>query len=66
MIQKHVQGECLMTKMDESQMLTIVANIIEKNGCRLVDFDAENQTINIEGPEEAKVQCAIELEEVLG
>ena len=55
-----------MTKMDESQMLTIVTNIIEKNGCRLVDFDAENQTINIEGPEEAKVQCAIELEEVLG
>jgi hypothetical protein len=55
-----------MTKMDESQMLTIVTNIIEKNGCRLVDFDAENQTINIEGPDDAKVRCAIELEDILG
>jgi hypothetical protein len=56
----------MMTKMDESKMLTIVTNIIENNGCKLVDFDAENRTINIEGPEEAKVQCAIDLEEILG
>jgi hypothetical protein len=55
-----------MSKMDAAQMLTIVTNIVEKNGCRLVDFDPENRTINIEGPEEAKIQCAIDLEEILG
>lgn len=55
-----------MTEMNDAQILTIVTNIVEKHGCKLVEFDPENRIINLEGPDDAKVECAIALEEVLG
>ena len=54
---------------DENQgdmtLLSMVTQVVEKHGCRLVDFDPENQIINIEGPEEAKVACALALQDLL-
>jgi len=55
-----------MDAMEEAQLLTIVTHIVEQHGCRLVDFDPDNQIINVEGPEEAKTQCAMALASVLG
>ena len=55
-----------MAELDTAQMITIVKNIVENHGCRLVDVDLENKIINIEGSEEAKTQCALALQEVLG
>ncbi len=55
-----------MAELDSAQMVTIVTQIVEKHGCRLVDIDLENKILNIEGSEEAKTQCALALQEVLG
>jgi hypothetical protein len=55
-----------MSELTDDQILTIVKNVVEQHGCKLVDFDLENQVINIEGPEEAKAECALALQEVLG
>lgn len=55
-----------MNTLREDQLLTIVKNVVEQNGCRLVDIDFDNHILNIEGSEEAQAQCALALEEVLG
>lgn len=55
-----------MTDRDDSQLLTIVQNIVESHGCKLASIDFEKALINIEGPENAKAECARALAEVLG
>ena len=55
-----------MSELTDAQILTIVKNVVEQHGCTLVDIDLENQILNIEGPEDAKAECAIALQEVLG
>jgi ribosome maturation factor RimP len=55
-----------MNALKEDQLLTIVQNIVEQNGCRLVDIDFERHILNIEGPEDAQIRCAQAIEEVLG
>ena len=52
--------------LTEAQLLTIVKNVVEKHGCKLVEVDFENQIINVEGTEEAKGRCARALAEILG
>ena len=52
--------------LKDEQLLTIVKNLVEQNGCRLVDIDFDNHILNIEGPDEAQAKCALALEEVLG
>ena len=51
--------------MDDSQVLTLIKDIVANNGCRIVDIDLENQIINIEGPEDAKIQCAVDIGRIL-
>jgi hypothetical protein len=51
--------------MDDSQVLTLIKDIAADNGCRIVDIDLENQIINIEGPEDAKIQCAVDIGKIL-
>ncbi len=55
-----------MDRLQDHQLLTIVKNVVEQHGCRLVDIDFENHQINIEGPEDAQSRCALALEEILG
>ena len=55
-----------MDDMNDPQILTLVTNVVEKHGCKLIDVDLENRIIDLEGPDDAKVNCAIALEEVLG
>jgi hypothetical protein len=50
----------------DDQLLTIVKNVVEQNGCHLVDIDFDNHILNIEGSEEAQARCALALEDVLG
>lgn len=49
----------------DTAMLTMITNLVEKHGCKLVEFDLENKVINIEGPEDAKVACAMALQDLL-
>jgi hypothetical protein len=55
-----------MNALRDDQLLTIVKNVVEQNGCRLVDIDFDNHVLNIEGSEEAQARCAMALENVLG
>ena len=55
-----------MSELKEDHLLTIVKNVVEQHGCRLVEIDFENQRVDIEGPDDAKTRCAVALEEVLG
>lgn len=55
-----------MTELSEAQLLTVVQNVVEKHGCKLVDVDWENRIINLEGPEDAKAGCARAIADILG
>jgi hypothetical protein len=55
-----------MSEMSDDQILTLVTNIVEKHGCKLIDVDLGKRMINLEGPDDAKVKCAVALEEMLG
>jgi hypothetical protein len=55
-----------MGELREDQLLTIVKNVVEQNGCRLVEIDFENHVLNIDGPEENQARCALALQDVLG
>ena len=54
-----------MLDNQESQLLTIIINTVEKHGCKLADVDLENHIINLEGPEKNKEACAKALAEIL-
>ena len=55
-----------MTELNDAQMLTVVQNVVEKYGCKISDFDLEKKIINLEGPEDAKADCARAIVEILG
>lgn len=55
-----------MMNAADSQILTIITNIVEQYGCKIRDIDLDNQIIDIDGPEESKIACALALEDVLG
>jgi len=48
-----------------TRMLTLINSIVLTHECRIVDIDLEQRIINIEGPEEAKIQCAMAIERIL-
>lgn len=54
-----------MTTTDEVTALTLITNIAQAHGCKLIDVDLEKHHIRLEGPEENKIACAIALEEAL-
>ena len=55
-----------MPALDDAQLLTVVQNLVEKHGCRLVDIDFDKATIDLEGPDDTKADCARALADVLG
>jgi hypothetical protein len=54
-----------MLDTKNSQLLTIIANTVEKHGCKLAEVDLENHIINLEGSEKNKEACAKALAEIL-
>lgn len=55
-----------MAELTNTQFLTFVLEVLEKNGCDLADIDFENKVIHIDGSDEAKIECAIALQDILG
>ena len=55
-----------MTELNDAQLLTVVQNMVEKHGCKIADFDLDKKIINLEGPEDAKANCARAIVEILG
>jgi hypothetical protein len=55
-----------MAEQKENQLLTMVQNVVAQHGCRIADVDFDTHTIHLEGPEDAKGNCARAIAEVLG
>jgi hypothetical protein len=55
-----------MTELNDAQLLTVVQNVAEKFGCKIANFDFDKKIINIEGPEDAKADCARAIVDILG
>ena len=51
--------------MSNDQILTLIHHIASDHGCRVIEIDLDNQIINIEGPEDAKLKCAMAIEAAL-
>ncbi|MGB8424705.1 MAG: hypothetical protein WCD88_02875 [Desulfobacterales bacterium] len=54
-----------MTELNEAQLLTVVKNVVEKYGCKIVDIDLDQKKINLEGPDDVKADCARAIVEIL-
>jgi hypothetical protein len=50
----------------DDHVLGLVSQIVAKHGCKIVEIDLENHILNIEGPEDKQVECALEIEKILG
>ena len=55
-----------MAELTTSQFLTFLLEVLEKNGCHLADIDFDNKVIHLGGAEDAKIECATALLEILG
>lgn len=55
-----------MDEFTSSQFVTFVLEVLEQNGCHLADIDFDKKVIHIEGSEEAKIECATALQDILG
>ena len=51
--------------MDETVMINMLKMAVEQKGCRLTDVDFERQIVKFEGPDEAKMDCALAIEKIL-
>lgn len=49
----------------DGNFVSMVAHIVEKHGCKIVDIDLENKVLNLDGPDEAVAACARALAEML-
>jgi hypothetical protein len=54
-----------MTPIDDTLMLNMVKRVVEQHGCEFIDVDFENHIIDIQGSDEAKVACALGIEDLL-
>ena len=54
-----------MTTTETAAILTMVTRIAQAHGCTLTDVNLEAQIIDLEGPEDNKVACALAIEEAL-
>ncbi len=51
--------------MTQEQQLQIIIHIVQKHGCTIQELDLEKKIIDIDGPTEGKINCAMELEQLL-
>jgi hypothetical protein len=58
-------GQTAPEKSD-AELVRMIRQIVEEHGCTIVNIDLGNQILNIDGPEEAQVACAIALGHLLG
>ena len=55
-----------MKNPSDDHVLTLVSHIVERHGCKIVEIDLDNHILNIDGPEDKQVECALEIEKILG
>lgn len=52
--------------ISDDQFIQMVNIIAQKHKCNIVEVDLENKILILDGPDDAQVACAIELEDLLG
>ncbi len=45
----------------EAMFLSALNVIVEKHGCKIDEFDFQNNIINISGPEDKQALCAVDI-----
>lgn len=55
----------IVENLTNMQILQIVATIVTKYGCEIIEMDLENRILDIDGPPEARMKCAVELQNFL-
>lgn len=51
--------------MDDAQLLSIVSIIASNHGCTITSVDMDLRTVNIDGPVECQIACAMAIGEML-
>jgi len=55
-----------MEELNELHIVQIIGTIVTRHGCEIVEMDLNNYILDIDGPTEAKMECAKELQVFLG
>ena len=55
-----------MEELNDLQIAQIIGTIVTKHGCEILEMDLNNYILDIDGPPEAKMECAKELQIFLG
>ena len=56
----------MVENLSEIQIMQLITTIVTKHGCEIKEIDLENHVLDIDGPPEARMKCATELQEFLG
>ncbi|AOY59940.1 hypothetical protein B2D07_15860 [Desulfococcus multivorans] len=51
-----------MTELSREQTIQLISTIVAKHGCEILEMDVDNHILDIDGPAEARENCARELE----
>ena len=51
--------------MTNEAFVSLVATVVEKYGCKIVDVDFDSKVLNLDGPDDAVADCARALAEML-
>ena len=51
-----------MTQLTREQTIQLISTIVAKHGCTIRELDVDNYVLDIDGPAEARENCARELE----
>jgi len=55
-----------MEELNEFQIVQIISTIVTKHKCEILEMDLNNYILDIDGPPEARAECAKELQIFLG
>ncbi|QTA77898.1 Uncharacterized protein dnl_00960 [Desulfonema limicola] len=55
-----------MEELNDLQIVQIIGTIVTRHGCEIIEMDLNNYILDIDGPAEAKRECAKELQIFLG
>jgi len=51
--------------MDDPLFIQILTMIVKKHGCTIREWNIDQHMVDIDGPQDAQVACAVEISEVL-
>lgn len=65
-IKGDINGKGIRVKMDDSCFINLINTIAAKHGCRILSANYEDKILSLDGPDDALLACASEIETILG